>query len=152
MRRIRKYLQIRNVNGCAACGERFTDNRPSKQFTALQGTQIAVHADCIPDLKFTQGVLRTNWQAIRERRRDAVESGPHSDDDILGRVFAQNPDVERACDERAERRIAAFLGKSKTALQHIEMKQDIGAFSENRMFVPPDSISAQNVTIAEVAS
>jgi hypothetical protein len=67
-------------------------------------------------------------------------------------VFAQNPDVERACDERAERRIAAFLGKSKTALQHIEMKQDIGAFSENRMFVPPDSISAQNVTIAEVAS
>ena len=156
MRRIKRYRQVRNVNGCAACGGKFTEDRPSQQFRTLSGTEIAVNPDCIADLKFAQGVLRTDWQALREQRRASVDRGPHSDEDILSRVFAQNHDVQQACDESAERRIAAFLRKSKTALQPIETKQDIGAFLGNRMFLPlaaPDGENRRKQTnMSEVES
>lgn len=132
MKRIRRYEQIRNIGGCSACGERFTEGRPSEQFATLCGDMIAVHSECAGELRIAQNVLVTNWTERREMRREAVERGPQSHEDVVSRLFALHPDIREACDRRAEERVAAFLKRSKTALQDIENKQDIEAKSPIR--------------------
>jgi hypothetical protein len=106
IKRFQRIKKVRGVGGCPACTDQFTVGRPPESCATLSGT-ILVHHECAEQLNMCGVILTRQWKRPTIRRTFGPMPTTRG---IIDRIFTRHPDIEAACDQRAEDRASRSIG------------------------------------------